>query len=99
MFELLTQLLLSFGAGGLGGFCIGFALKKIIKIFMVLVGLYLISLFYLVHIEVIKINPTKLLETSWSVITPIINFLLSAIPYLAISGSFALGFTLGVIKG
>ena len=99
MFELLTQLLLSFGAGGLGGFCIGFALKKIIKIFMVLVGLYLISLFYLVHIEVIKINPTKLLETSWSVITPIINFLLGAIPYLAISGSFALGFSLGIIKG
>ena len=99
MFELLTQLLLSFGVGGFGGFCIGFALKKIIKIFMALVGLYLISLFYLMHIEVIKINSTKLIEISSSVITQVINFLLSAIPYLAISGSFALGFTLGIIKG
>ena len=99
MFELLTQLLLSFGVGGFGGFCIGFALKKIIKIFMVFLGLYFLSLFYLVHIEVIKINPTKLLEISSSVITQVINLLLSAIPYLAISGSFAFGFILGITKG
>ena len=99
MFELLTQLLLSFGVGGFGGFCIGFALKKIIKIFIVFVGLYFLSLFYLMHIEVIKINPTKLLEISSSVITQIINFVLNAIPYLAISGSFAAGFIVGITKG
>jgi uncharacterized membrane protein (Fun14 family) len=99
MFESLTQLVLSFGIGGFGGFFIGFAIKKIIKFLMVFVGLYLISLFYLAQIEVIKINPTKLLETSSNIITQIINFLLGTITYLAISGSFAFGLLLGIIKG
>ena len=99
MFDFLTQLVLSLGIGGLGGFLIGFATKKIVKILMVLSGLYLLSLFYLMQLEVIKINITKLLETSSSIITQIANFLLSTLPYLSISGSFAVGFILGIIKG
>ena len=99
MFDFFTQFLLSLGLGGLGGFLIGFATKKIIKILMFFTGLYLISLFYLMSIEVIQINTTKLLETSSSIITQAINFLLSTIPYLPISGSFTLGFILGITKG
>jgi uncharacterized membrane protein (Fun14 family) len=87
------------GVGGVGGFFIGFVTKKIIKILMVLVGLYVVSLFYLTHIEVIKIDTTKLLATSSSILTQIINFSVSTLAYLPISGSFAIGFTLGIIKG
>ena len=99
MFDFLSQLFLSFGIGGFGGFFIGFATKKIIKILMVLVGLYLLSLYYLMYIEVIKIDTTKLLATSSNIITQIINFSLSTLAYLPISGSFAIGFILGIIKG
>ena len=99
MIGIFNDLLFFLGFGGLGGFFIGFAIKKIIKILVVLIGLYLLSLFYLVNIEVIKINPTKFLETSSSFITQIFNFLLTTTPYLAISSSFTLGFLLGIIKG
>jgi uncharacterized membrane protein (Fun14 family) len=87
------------GIGGLVGFFIGFALKKIIKLLMVLVGLYLLSLFYLLHIEVITINTTKLLETSSSIISQLFNLLLGVLPYLTISGSFTIGLIMGLTKG
>ena len=99
MFDFFSQLFLSFGVGGFGGFFIGFVTKKIIKILMVLVGLYVVSLVYLTHIEVIKIDTTKLLATSSNIITEIINFSLSTLAYLPISGSFAIGFILGIVKG
>ena len=99
MFDFLSQLFLSFGIGGFGGFFIGFATKKIVKILIFFVGLYLLSLFYLMQIEVIKIDIKKLLETSSNFVLQFINFLGSTIAYLPLSGSFALGFALGIIKG
>ena len=79
MIDVLNPLLVSLGVGGLGGFLIGFATKKIIKFLMVILGLYLLSLFYLMHIEVININITKLLENSSNIITQLANFLSSTI--------------------
>jgi uncharacterized membrane protein (Fun14 family) len=99
MIDFISQFFLSLGIGGLGGFFIGFATKKIIKILMFFAGLYLLSLFYLMHIDVIKIDTPKLLETSSSLITQVVNFLSSTIAYLPISGSFAFGFILGIVKG
>ena len=98
MFDFLSPLLLSIGIGGFGGFLIGFATKKIVKILMVFAGLYLLSLFYLMQKEVITINTTKLIETSSSIIAQITHFLLSIISYLPISGSFTVGFILGITK-
>jgi len=99
MFDFFTQLLLSLGIGGFGGFFIGLVTKKIIKILMIFVGLYLFSLFYLMNLEIITIDITKLLAESSDIITQIINFLLTTLPYLPISGSFTLGFVLGITKG
>jgi len=99
MFDFFTQLLLSLGIGGFGGFFIGLVTKKIIKILMIFVGLYLFSLFYLMNLEIITIDLTKLLAESSDIITQIINFLLTTLPYLPISGSFTLGFVLGITKG
>ena len=99
MFDFFTQLLLSLGIGGFGGFFIGLVTKKIIKILMIFVGLYLFSLFYLMNLEIITIDLTKILAESSDIITQIIKFLLTTLPYLPISGSFTLGFVLGITKG
>lgn len=99
MIDFFTQLLLSLGIGGFGGFFIGFVTKKIIKILMIIVGFYLVSLFYLMNMKIIAIDFTKLFATSSDVITQIISFLLQPLPYLPISGSFTLGFVLGITKG
>jgi uncharacterized membrane protein (Fun14 family) len=97
--DFFTQILFSLSIGGVGGFLIGYATKKIIKILMVLLGLYALSLFYLMHVEVIKLNSEKLLETISSLVAQIVGFFLSTLTYLPLSGSFAAGFTLGIVKG
>ena len=97
--DFFTQILFSLSIGGVGGFLIGYATKKIIKILMVLLGLYALSLFYLMHVEVIKLNSEKLLETMSSLVAQIVGFFLSTLTYLPLSGSFAAGFTLGIVKG
>jgi uncharacterized membrane protein (Fun14 family) len=99
IFDFFTQILFSLSIGGAGGFLIGYATKKIIKILMVLLGLYALSLFYLMHVEVIKLNSEKLLETMSSLVAQIVGFFSSTLTYLPLSGSFAAGFTLGIVKG
>jgi uncharacterized membrane protein (Fun14 family) len=99
MSALIPQFFFSLGFGGIGGFLIGYATKKIVKILMFILGLYLLSLFYLMHIQIITIDTTKLWETSANTLNQIINFLGSTLVYLPISGSFALGFILGIYKG
>ena len=99
MSAFIPQFFFSLGIGGIGGFLVGYATKKILKILMVIIGLYLLSLFYLMHIQIITIDITKLWETSANTLTQIINFLGSTLVYLPISGSFAMGFTLGIYKG
>ena len=99
MNDFFTQILFSLSIGGVGGFFIGYATKKIIKILMVLLGLYALSLFYLMHVEVIKLNSEKLLETMSSLVAQIVGFFSSTLTYLPLSGSFAAGFTLGIVKG
>ncbi|MGQ4916088.1 MAG: FUN14 domain-containing protein [Candidatus Asgardarchaeia archaeon] len=53
--ELLAQL----GMGGIAGFVLGYALKKIFKVFLILAGLYLATLIYLANNKYIEINYEK----------------------------------------
>jgi len=97
--DIFTNILVPIGISGASGFLIGYASKKIVKILIVLIGLYVLSLFYLVHKEVIEINSERLLETISSVVAQIADFLLSTIDYLPLSGSFVAGLALGLAKG
>ena len=99
MSDIFTNVLFPMGISGAGGFLIGYATKKTVKILMVLLGLYALSLFYLMHEEVIKINSERLLETISSIVAQIADFLLSTIAYLPLSGSFVAGLALGLAKG
>jgi len=99
MNDFFTQIFFSLSIGGVGGFLIGYATKKIIKVLMVLLGLYALSLLYLMHMEVIKLDSEKLSETLSSLVAQIVGFFSSTLAYLPLSGSFAVGFTLGIVKG
>ena len=94
-----TEFFFSLGAGGIGGFVVGYATKKILKIVMVFLGLYLISLLYLMQIEVIKIDFKNLFLWITDGFSQTINFLSGFLVYLPITASFLSGFTLGIIKG
>lgn len=99
MSDFFASIIVPLGIGGVGGFLAGYAAKKILKILMVILGLYTLSLFYLAHIEVIKLNSEKLVETISGFFMQISDFLMSTIAYLPLSASFAAGFTLGIAKG
>ncbi len=102
MSEIITPLVYQLGLGAVGGFIVGFALKKIAKLFIVVIGIFIIALLYLGVSNVISINFGALWNTvggwlggagqaaSWLV------GLISIIPFL---GSFMVGFLLGLKIG
>jgi len=99
MNDLFINILFPLSTGGAGGFLIGYATKKIVKILMFFLGLGSLSLFYLMHIGVIDIHSEKLAEATSSLLAQMAGFLSATIAYLPFSGSFAAGFTLGIMKG
>jgi uncharacterized membrane protein (Fun14 family) len=98
MSEVITPVVYQLGLGAVGGFIVGFAVKKLAKLFIVLLGILIIILLYLGTSGVISINYGALWNTiagwlggegqaaSWLV------GLISLIPFL---GSFMVGFLLG----
>lgn len=98
MSELITPVVYQLGLGAVGGFIVGFALKKITKIFIVIVGIFILALLYLSTNGVININYSAL----WTTIANALGLassaagwvvsLISLIPFL---GSFVVGFLLG----
>jgi uncharacterized membrane protein (Fun14 family) len=44
MSELITPVVWQLGLGGVGGFVPGFALKKITKVFIVIIGVFVLTL-------------------------------------------------------
>jgi len=54
----------SIGFGGVAGFLIGYAVKKAIKIMMIIIGLFFASLAYLNYQGIITINWDKLGSTA-----------------------------------
>jgi len=99
MSDLFTNILFPLGTGGAGGFLIGYATKKIVKILMFFLGLCSLFLFYLAHIGVIDIHSDKLAEATSSFLAQATGFLSATIAYLPFSGSFVAGFALGIMKG
>ncbi len=54
--DLFTPLVGELGIGGIGGFLVGFAVKKAAKIIALIIGLFFLSLQYLAYRNIISIN-------------------------------------------
>jgi uncharacterized membrane protein (Fun14 family) len=100
--EIITPVVYQLGLGAVGGFVVGFALKKIAKIFLIVLGIFIAALLYLGASDIININFGALWDAvggwlggageaaSWLV------GLIALIPFI---GSFAVGFFLGFKLG
>jgi uncharacterized membrane protein (Fun14 family) len=108
----LTSVAASVGVGGVAGFVIGYAIKKILKIVLVIVGLFLAALTYLASQGVITINWDKIGSSSTSALVGLQNATIGATPGAAdhvmmalanigipLTGSFAAAFAFGFMKG
>ena len=74
--ESLAPTAATLGGGFFVGFLIGYALKKVIKIVAVLVGLFLAGLAYLQYHQIANINWNKLQHISEEAITTLSNALI-----------------------
>ena len=117
--EQFSSIAATIGGGFLAGALIGFALKKVLKILAIVIGIFFAGLAYLQYQQIVNINWDKLQATSQNAVTTLtnattqfsnhINNIASnnnhtaglAISNLGIplTGSMAMGFTIGFMKG
>jgi|Deesub1362A_J573_1020465.scaffolds.fasta_scaffold00039_196 uncharacterized membrane protein (Fun14 family) len=90
------------GVGGIGGFLVGYALKKIGKLIAVLGGLVVLLVLYLGNKGIVIVNYDKLSGLVSSLL-PILNegpqFVSGLVSNLPFAGSFMAGFALGIKVG
>ena len=100
--DIFTPLIGELGIGGVGGFLVGFAIKKAAKIIALIIGLFFLSLQYLAYKNIISINygalkivASDLLGQSTGVQTWLTDF----IAHVPVSAAFVGGLYLGLQRG
>lgn len=97
MSEVLIPIVYQLGIGGIGEFFVGYVVKKIIRI-AIIIGVFAFSLIYLAYANVINMNFNELTKIT-GVAEPALGLLaplMSALPFL---GSFFVGLVFGLKKG
>jgi uncharacterized membrane protein (Fun14 family) len=110
----------AFGGGFFGAVLIGYALKKVLKILAIVVGLFFAGLAYLQYQQILNINWNKLQETSQNAVSMLSNATTQISNHLGnntgvnnhtatmlamsnlgipLTGSMAMGFAVGFMKG
>jgi uncharacterized membrane protein (Fun14 family) len=98
MSEIITPVVWQLGLGGVGGFIAGFALKKLTKLVIVVIGLFVLALLYLSIQGVININYAALWNTianGLGAATGAASWVVGVVSVLPFIGTFAVGFLLG----
>ncbi len=95
----LGDLLIDLGYAGFAGFVVGFAVKKLINLFFMFVGLYLLSLFWLQSKGIININWEQFWVLFKSLFQGVDAFVKGALKTVAFSSAFVAGFFLGFKAG
>lgn len=104
-------MLASIGFGGIAGFLIGYAIKKVMKLMLVIVGLFFAAVAYFAHQQIITIHWDRFATSSEGALMGIQNATgtvpaaadqtMSALANIGIplTGSFAAAFAFGFMKG
>jgi uncharacterized membrane protein (Fun14 family) len=102
MSEVVSPLVFQLGVSGVGGFIVGFALKKLSKLILFLIGIFIVVLIYLSTQGIININYSGL----WSALSGLMglagsafSWLVGVISLLPFAASFVAGFLLGLKLG
>jgi uncharacterized membrane protein (Fun14 family) len=109
--DLVGTLAATLGGGFFGGILIGYALKKVVKVAAVVLGLFFAGIAYLQYQQMLNINWNKLQAVSQGTLSTLANSTMQ-IPGLHINhtavlsnlgipltGSMSMGIAIGFIKG
>ncbi len=91
----MDTLIADLGYAGFAGFVVGFAVRRVLNIFMMLLGLYVLSLLWLKSKGVIDIHWAAFLDVFKSMFESFNAFFIGLVRKFAISASFVAGFFLG----
>jgi uncharacterized membrane protein (Fun14 family) len=107
--DTLTSMSASIGGGFFGGLLVGYALKKVIKMLAVVIGLFLAEIAFLQYQQIASINWNKVegvITTLANATTSTINgnSNVSALTMMSnfgipLTSSMSIGFTIGFMKG
>jgi len=102
MSDIVSPLVYQLGVGGVGGFLVGYTIKKVSKLIVVLIGLFIVLLLYLGTSEIITVNYTEL----WNALVGLLGlagqtatWFVSLVSVLPFMGSFIAGLLLGLKLG
>lgn len=84
------------GFGGALGFLLGFTLKRVFKMFLLLAGLYVLSLIWLADKGVILVKWQEVEGFASGLFTSFSSFARGIVGTLPFGGGFALGFAIGI---
>jgi uncharacterized membrane protein (Fun14 family) len=101
--DVLTALLFQAGGGLILGFSAGYALKKLVKVVLLVLGVFTVGLLVLAYYGIIAVNWDKLallveraLAGAQATTYSIQSFVIASIPF---AGAFTAGFILGFKYG
>ena len=94
MSEILTPIVSQLGTGAIGGFLIGYLIKKVLKIALMIAGFALIF-FYLAFDQVIEVNTAQLLARVGEIASTASQYLSPLLSNLPFSGSLIMGVLAG----
>jgi len=95
--ESFTHIIFQLAIGGIGGFLIGYAIRKVIKVALI-VGVVIFSLIFLAYANVIDLDYSGLSETASSVVNAI-NPALSLLTPLLVHTPFIISLVFGLFLG
>ena len=98
MFDIFTPIMIQFGLGGIGGFFVGYLLKKALK-FAVMIGAFVFMVAYFAYESSIQVDYAQLISRIEVVAVPIGEFLYPLVSQIPVLGSLVLGVVLGFAKG
>ena len=100
MSEAFAPILFQLGIGGIGGFFIGYAIRKVVKVALILV-IVIFSIIFLVYTNVIDIDYSGLVEIASNfvnAINPALSLLTPLLIHLPFVSSLIIGLIIGFKK-
>jgi uncharacterized membrane protein (Fun14 family) len=97
MSELINPIITQVGIGGIGGFFVGYLIKRVLK-FALIMGVFAFILIYFVYDKAIDFNYTELMARAEEIAVPAWTFVSPLLTQIPAIGSLVLGVLIGFTK-